>query len=234
MTVETISSVEYGYESCVSMRDHCAIVKEGVGLCTVKAQLHVKPDCTPRFFKPRSLPFAYRQPMEADLARMVATGVLEPIDTAKWAAPIVVVPKPGGKLRICADFSVGVNQALDVDQYPLPKPHDLFVALNGGRQFSKLDLSEAYLQVPLDDDSKELLVINTHKGLFRFNRLPFGVASAPSIFQKIMDQMLTGLDGTVCYLDDIIVTGRSTHEHLTNLKHVFERIDQYGFHINQN
>ena len=85
----------------------------------------------------------------------------------------------------------------------------------------------------LDDDSKELLVINTHKGLFRYNRLPFGVASAPSIFQKIMDQMLAGLQGTVCYLDDIIVTGVNTTEHLDNLDKVFEKIKDYGFHINK-
>jgi hypothetical protein len=126
---------------------------------------------------------------------------------------IVVVPKLGGKVRICANLSTGVNQALDINQYPLPKPNDLFVALNGGNQFSKIDFSEAYLQVELDDDSKDLLVINTHKGLFHYNRLSFGVASAPSIFQKIMDQMLAGLDGTVCYLDDIIVTDHNYHDH---------------------
>ena len=66
----------------------------------------------------------------------------------------MVVPKPGGKVRICADFSTGVNQALHIDRYPLPKPNDLFVALNGGSQFSKMDFSEAYLQVELDDESK--------------------------------------------------------------------------------
>ncbi|CAF4430287.1 unnamed protein product, partial [Rotaria magnacalcarata] len=166
------------------------IFKDGLGLCKIKAHLHVKPNATPKFYKPRSLPFAYRDAVENDLNRLITEGVLEPITYSKWAAPIVVVPKLGGKVRICADLSTGVNQALDIDQYPLPKPNDLFVALNGGSLFSKIDFSEAYLQVELDDDSKELLVINTHKGLFRFNRLPFGVASAPSIFQKIMDQML--------------------------------------------
>ncbi|CAF5117881.1 unnamed protein product, partial [Rotaria magnacalcarata] len=177
-----------------------------LGCCKIKAHLHIKNDIKPKFFKARSLPFAYRQAVELDLNRLVSANVLEPINTANWAAPILVVPKPGGKVRLCADFSTGVNQALDIDRYPLPKPNDLFVALNGGIKFSKIDFSEAYLQVELDDDSKELLVINTHKGLFRFNRLPFGIASAPSIFQQIMDQMLAGLEGTVCYLDDIIVT----------------------------
>ena len=92
-------------------------------------------------------------------------GVIEPVSFSRWAAPIVVVPKPGGKVRLCADLSTGVNQALDIDQYPLPKPDDLFTVLNGGEKFTKIDLSDAYLQVQLDNDSKELLVINTHKGL---------------------------------------------------------------------
>ncbi|CAF4893525.1 unnamed protein product [Rotaria sp. Silwood1] len=180
----------------------------------------------------RSLPFAYRQAVESDLDRLVSECVLKPVNIAKWAAPIVVVPKPGGKVRICADFSTGVNQALGIDQYPLPKPNDLFVALNGGTQFSKVDFSEAYLQVELDDESKELLIINTHKGLFQFNPLPFGVASAPSIFQKIMDQMLAGLEGTVCCLDDITVTGKNKIDHFNNLNKVFIRLKEYRFHIN--
>ncbi|CAF4643550.1 unnamed protein product, partial [Rotaria magnacalcarata] len=79
--------------------------------------------------------------VENDLNRLVTEGVLEPITVSKWAAPIVVVPKPGGKIRICADLSTGVNQALNINQYPLPKPNDLFVALNGGMLFSKIDLS---------------------------------------------------------------------------------------------
>jgi hypothetical protein len=209
------------------------IFKEGLGCCKVKAHLYVKPNVTPKFFKPRSLPFAYRQLVEMELNRLVNEGVLEPISISRWAAPIVVVPKPGGKVRICADLSTGVNQALDIDQYPLPKPDDLFTVLNGGEKFTKIDLSDAYLQVQLDDDSKELLVINTHKGLFRFNRLPFGIASAPSIFQKIMDQMIAGLDGTICYLDDIIVTGKNTIDHLNNLQQLFIRIREYGFHLNK-
>ena len=108
------------------------------------------------------------------------------------------------------------------------------MALNGGKILSKIDFAEAYLQVPLDLDSKDILVTNTHKDLFRFNRLPFGVASAPSIFQKIMDTMLAGLNGTVSYIDDIIVTGTDLNDHLKNLTQVFERIQDYGFRINKN
>lgn len=209
------------------------IFKDDLGCCKVKAHLHIKPDATPSFCKSRSLPFAYRQAVEDDLNRLIETKVLSPISCSKWTAPVVIVPKPGGKVRICADLSTGVNRALNINQYPLPRPDELFVALNGGCSFTKIDFSNTYHQVPLDDNSKEILVINTHKGLFQYNRLPFGVASAPSIFQQIMDQMLAGLNGTVCYLDDIIVTGKSETEHLWNLQRVFQRIQEYGFRVNK-
>jgi len=75
------------------------------------------------------------------------------------------------------------------NQYPLPRPEEPFSALNNGQHFTKLDLSEAYLQV---EESQKYLVINTHKGLFHFNRLPYGVASAPAIFQQIMEQVTEG------------------------------------------
>ncbi|CAF1110241.1 unnamed protein product [Adineta ricciae] len=209
------------------------IFKEGLGRCKMEAHIYVKADAIPKFCKPRSLPFAYREEVEKDIDRLVSDGIIEPVDVSKWAAPIVVVPKPGGKVRLCADLSTGVNDAIEIDKYPLPKPDELFVALNGGTVFSKIDFSEAYLQVPLDEESQKILVINTHKGLFRYNRLPFGVASAPSIFQKIMDTMLSGLNGAVSYLDDIIVTGKDFMDHLNNLDKVLARIEEFGFHINK-
>ena len=98
--------------------------------------------------------------------------------------------------------------------------------------FAKIDFLDAFLQLEVEEDSKELLTINTHKGLFRYNRLPFGVKTAPSIFQQTMDAMLTGITGATAFLDDIIVSGTSQDELLQWLISVFERIQQYGFHVN--
>ena len=75
--------------------------------------------------------------------------------------------------------------------------------MHGGEKFTKLDLSEAYLQIELEEESKQYLVINTHQGLYQFNRLPYGVASAPAIFQQIVEQILPKLPGVVCYIDNI-------------------------------
>ena len=121
-----------------------------------------------------------------------------------------------------------VNPVLQVEQYPLPKPDDLFTALAGGKQFSKIDLTSAYQQMSLDEKSRELVTINTHKGLYQYTRLPFGVASAPAIFQKTMDVVLKGLPQVICYLDDILITGSTEEGHLTNLECVLERLRKYG------
>ncbi|CAF4118785.1 unnamed protein product [Adineta steineri] len=99
-------------------------------------------------------------------------------------APIVVIPKPSGKIRICADLSTGVNQALDINQYPLLKPNALSVALNGRNQFTKVDFLEAYLQIELDQDCKELLIINTHKGLFDITGYHLGLHLHQTFFNK--------------------------------------------------
>ena len=100
------------------------------------------------------------------------------------------VPKRDGSIRVCGDFKVTINPYVNVDQYPLPKPTDLMTCLTGGKIFTKLDLTAAYQQMLLDDDSSKLVVINTHQGLYRYTRLPFGVASAPAVFQRAMDSTL--------------------------------------------
>ena len=126
-----------------------------------------------------------------------------------------------------------INQALDVDQYPLSKPEDLLVTLTGGKKCSKLDLSQAYQQLPLDNESMQYVTVNTRRGLYRYIRLPFGVASAPALFQKLMDLVLQGIPHVICYIDDILVTGSTDEEHLSNLATVFERLQHHSFRLKQ-
>ena len=90
--------------------------------------------------------------------------------------------KPDNSIRVCGDYKITVNFVLEVDQHPLPNPEELFVALSGGVKFSNLDLSRAYQQILLNEDSREYVNINTHKGLYRPTRLPSGVSSASAIF----------------------------------------------------
>ena len=136
----------------------------------------------------------------------------------------MAVPKRSGKLRICGDYKVSVNQVLDIDQYPLPTPEQLFATLAGGQKFTMLDLSQAYQQLPLDKQSKVYVTVNTHRGLYRYTCLPFGISSAPAIFQQLMDTVLRGIPHVICYLDDISMTGTDDTDHLKNLQTVFQRL----------
>ena len=114
----------------------------------------------------------------------------------------------------------------------MPKIEDIFASLSGGKYFSKIDLRQAYLHMEMADESKVYLTINTHKGLYRYNRLLYGVASAPSIWQRTMDQILQGIPGVQCNLDDMIVTGHSESEHLENLEKVLQRLQKFGLRAN--
>eukprot|EP00118_Oscarella_pearsei_P023941 m.294194 g.294194 ORF g.294194 m.294194 type:complete len:713 (+) comp40742_c0_seq74:392-2530(+) len=196
-----------------------------------KASLKLQPGATPTFLKARPAVYSLRDGIGQELDRLEKKGVLQKVSTSRWATPLVVVTKPDKSLRLCGDFKVTVNKVLDVDQYPLPKPDDLFATLAGGEKFTKMDLASAYLQVELDEGSREIVTLNTHQGLYRPVQMPFGIANAPAIFQNIMDQVLHGLKGVVCYLDDILVTGKDDKEHLENLKATFERLQQHGIRL---
>ena len=163
--------------------------------------------CKPRVLQ---VPYAMRTLIDSELNRLEAEGVLKQIQFADWAAPIVPILKSDKKsVRICGDFKQTVNRAAKVDAYPIPKIEDLFAKLAGGKLFSKLDLSQAYQQIELEEESKAYVVINTQRGLFQYQRLPYGIASAPGIFQRIMEGLLRDVPGVVVYQDDILITGRS-------------------------
>ena len=115
----------------------------------------MEPQVKPKFFKARPLPFSLKDKVEEELQRLESLGIITPVKHSKWAAPVVPVLKQNGTIRLCGDYRITVNQASKVDTYPLPKVEDLFAAMSGGKVFTKLDMSQAYLQLPLDDNSKE-------------------------------------------------------------------------------
>ena len=151
-------------------------------------------------------------------------GVLEKVPYSEWASPVVLVLKHDGGLRICGDYKVGVNPILKPVEYAIPLVNDIFAKMNGCSNFSKLDLNAAYNQVALEESSRPVTTIATPHGLFRYRVLPFGIASAPAMFQQTMDKILVGLEHTFGYLDDIIVGGASEEAHNKQLRRVMERL----------
>ncbi len=193
-----------------------------------KATLHVEPGAQPIYHRPQPVPLALRSKVAQELDRLECDGVIEAVDFSEWAAPIVPVVKPDGSIRICGNFKVTVNKVARRDMYPLPRMEDLFTSLAEGDAFTKLDLTHAYQQVLLMEESKQYV---TNRGLYRFNRLPFGVSSAPSIFQRIMENLLKDIPHVTVYIDDILVMGKTTLEHLHNLEEVLRRVDSASMRL---
>lgn len=194
-------------------------------------QLKLKDGYSSKFCKPRPLPFAIKSKVEAEIDRLVNLKILVPVQFSDWGTPIVPVIKNNGTVRLCADYKITANPALEPDLFPLPRIEELFVKLQGGQEYTKLDLSQAYAQIGLDRTSREITTISTHKGLFQYTRLPFGLSCAPSKFQRIMEMVLQGLEGTVCFLDDILVTGNDRRQHLERVRKVLSRLKECGLTI---
>ena len=135
-----------------------------------------------------------------------------------------MVKKKDGGIRICADFKMTINPYLRHKTFPLPTPEEIFATLANGESFTKLDLARAYKQMEVASDSQSLLTITTHMGLFKFSRLPFGVATAPAMWQRAMSIVFQGCKRVVYYMDDILVTGNTREEHESNLRQVFQRL----------
>ena len=182
--------------------------------------------------RPRRVPLAKLPALKNELDDMIEAGVIEPSGSA-WASPIVTADKKDGSLRVCVDYRE-VNDLTVKDSYPLPRIDDSLDALSGAKWFSSLDLRSGYWQVKMDPKDKEKTAFTSPYGLYQFTTMPFGLANAPSTFQRLMDLVLVGLHWEACliYLDDVIVFGRSFEEHLERLRSVLERFKEANLQLN--
>ena len=163
---------------------------------------------------------------------MEAMGVISKVDIpTPWCAGMVVAPKKSGAVRICIDLKP-LNQSVLREVHPLPKVDDTLAQLTGARLFSKLDANSRFWQIPLAPASRLLTTFITPFGRFCFNKLPFGISSAPEHFQKRMSRILTGLEGVVCQMDDILVFGNNKAEHDARLLAALQRIKSAGATLN--
>lgn len=178
------------------------------------------------------MPFALRDDMAAEIDRLVKQGVWEPVHSSTWAAPIVVVRKRNGSIRLYSDYCSTVNNAVQSSVYPLPTTDEMLATLGPSKYFTKLDLAQAYQQLVVDDASAEVLTVNIMKCLFKVRRLPFGISIAPWLFQCTMDMLLARISGVKCYLNDII-SGESLEQHAERLETVLTRLKKGRLLVNK-
>jgi transposase InsO family protein len=209
-------------------------VFQGLGNMGEPYDIKLKPDANPyALFTPRNIPLPLRPNVEEELRRMEELGVISKVDVpTPWCAGMVVVPKKNGKVRICVDLQP-LNRHVLREVHPLPKVDETLAQLSGAKVFSKLDANSGFWQIPLSEESKLLTTFITPQGRYCFNKLPFGICSAPEHFQKRMSQILVGLEGVLSSIDDVFVFGKDKKEHDTRLMAALRRILDAGVTLNR-
>ena len=229
-----VNEIEMGNGGCAQLlKQYADVFSEELGCFKgPQLKLEVKEGAVPPFNKARSVPFAKRKMAEEALEKLVRTGVLKPVRFAEAAAPVVYTPKGEKAVRVCADLRTTANKVTRLEQYPLPRAEDLFACMDtqGQTKFTKLDLKDAYSQFEMHPQSKWLTTINTHKGLFEYNRIPNGVSSAPAFFQRTLESVLAGIPGTGCRLDDILISG-PPEQHKHRLEEVLRRMRKHNLKL---
>ena len=168
---------------------------KGVGkLKGFQVKLHIDESVKPVAQKLRTPPYGLREKIQQKLEELVDCNIIEPGEgPTPWESPVVVVPKPSGDIRLCVDMRKA-NEAIIRERYPIPTVDDILYQVNGSKVFSKLDLKWRLHQIELEQQSRIVITFITHKGLYRYKRLMFGISSAPELYQHTIQQVLAGCE----------------------------------------
>lgn len=191
-------------------------------------------DEIPVYSKTYRYPYFHREEVKNQVQSMLRQGIIRP-STSAWSAPIWVVPKKpdsSGKVkwRLVVDFRK-LNEKTVEDKYPIPNIVDILDKLGRCQYFTTLDLASGFYQVEMDPKDVHKTGFNVERGHYEFLRMPMGLKNSPSTFQRVMDNVLQGVENTIVYLDDILVFSTSLQEHIVNLKKVFQRLRETNFKI---
>ena len=226
ISVNTTTVTDVNKNSPESLQEEFECLFGGIGRLRNKiVKLRVDPDITPRQQPHRRMPFHVRGDVEKELERLERLDIIERVEgPTLWISPIVVGPRKSGEVRICVDMGEA-NKVVKREKHLMPTIDDLIADLNGATHFSTLDLSSGYHQLELAHapESRFVTTFNTHVGLRRYKRLPFGIYAASEIFQESIKELLTGLPGCKNISDDVIVFGKGKIR-MTRTYVVFSRV----------
>ena len=174
--------------------------------------------------RPYPIPFHLREKVDKEIDQMLQMGVIEKVDyPTKYCSPIVTVKKPDGSLRLCVNYKK-INNLLLPDAEATNLAEDIFYKIGDSKFYSKFDLAKGYWQIPIDEESKDVTVFTCHKGLFKFNVLPFGIQAGSQVFCRAMRKLLEGAQNIDNYIDDVLAYNKTWEEHLVTLEDFFSRI----------
>ncbi|XP_074039503.1 uncharacterized protein [Leptinotarsa decemlineata] len=216
-------------------KEFSAVFETGIGkINNYEAKLFLQDNSVPIYCSARKVPYALQKKVEDEIDRLEKIGILTKIEYSEWGTPIVPIVKKDGTIRLCADYKVTINTILKDDRYLMPNVEDIFAtSMIGGKLFTTLDIREAYLHMPMDDNSAKIKAITTTKGDYTVNRLMFGTKVAPAIWQRYITRTLSDIPGVCVFLDDIKIQGSSFHDHLQTLKKVLKRLQDVGLRVRE-
>ena len=217
---------------------HPRVFEEGVGMLKGDYSIRLSADAVPTQHSPRRVPAALRDSLKNTLNDLVKQQIITPVtEPTPWINSIVVVPKKNGSLRICLDPK-DLNRYIQRENYQLPTIEDVAMRLDNAKIFTVLDVRSGFWHVQLDSASSLLTTFHTPFGRYRWLRMPFGISSAPEIFQRRMHELVEGLTGVEVVADDFVVIGfgdtvkEAGANHDRNLAALLSRCEQSNVKLN--
>ncbi|KMQ90282.1 enzymatic polyprotein endonuclease reverse [Lasius niger] len=196
---------------------------------TIEHEISTRADTSPVNVRPYRLPEKHKTEINLQVHEMLHDGIIQ-TSTSLWNAPLLVVPKKADasgkpRLRVVVDFR-RLNNLTIGDSFPLPNITDILDQLGNAKCFTTLDLASGYHQIPMAEQDKKKTAFSIPHGHYEFNRMPFGLRNAPATFQRLMNSVLTEIQGLRClvYLDDIVIYGSSLEDHNKRLTEVLRRL----------
>lgn len=185
-------------------------------------------DNEPVVYRPYRLSFSERALVRGMVQEMIDCDIVKET-SSPYASPIVLVQKKTGEKRMCVDYRA-LNRKTKKDHYPLPRVEDQLDLLAGNILFTSLDLASGYYQIPVSKESRQKTAFVTPDGQFEYNRMPFGLVNAPSVFQRTINKILSDakIKYAIVYMDDILIPSRSFQEGIQRLEEVLALLREGG------
>ena len=234
--IKRLASISQGpYVTFNSLNDVTKKYKsvfDGLGEFPKEHHITLKNDAVPHIQPPRRVPRALYDRLKIKLEQLEAQGVIKKLEgPTEWLNPLVIVEKNNKDLRLCLDPKF-LNKAIQREHFLIPTAEEIAVKLCDKEYFTVLDMKDGYFQIKIDQESSKYTAFGTPFGSYTFLRLPFGISSAPEVFQRKNFEIFGDLDGVGLYFDDLIVTGKDEQEHDYNLHLVLERALKHNIKFN--